>query len=115
MNVSVVFVNNSFMRKINRQFLGQDDSTDVIAFPLADRHSREAEIYVNLDRARTQAREFGASMREEVCRLIIHGVLHLKGYRDKSKREKEAMTLREERYLSFLKGERKQSYARKNR
>ncbi|HWP82656.1 MAG TPA: rRNA maturation RNase YbeY [Bacteroidota bacterium] len=106
LNISVVFVNHRFMRTMNKRFLGHDYSTDVIAFPLDDLFGDDAEIYVNLDRAKSQARQYGVSMREEVRRLLIHGVLHLAGYHDKTTKEQTMMTLREDALLSLLKGAR---------
>lgn len=91
---------------MNKRFLGHDYSTDVIAFPLDDLFGDDAEIYVNLDRAKSQARQYGVSMREEVRRLLIHGVLHLAGYHDKTTKEQTMMTLREDALLSLLKGAR---------
>jgi probable rRNA maturation factor len=100
--VSVIFTDSRFIHRINRQFLRHDRPTDVIAFPLRDGAGTEDEIYVNLDYARRQAREFGVSMMEETRRLIIHGCLHLLGYRDHRRAERRTMREREERYLEAL-------------
>lgn len=102
--VSVVFVGSRFIRRINRRFLQHDYVTDVIAFPLGERKGapREGEIYVNLDRAKSQAREYAVPFFEETRRLIIHGTLHLLGYADSSARKKAQMTRREDLLLDRL-------------
>ena len=101
-SISVVFVNNRFMRRINRRFLKHDESTDVIAFPLEDGIGMDGELYINLDRAKNQASGAGIPFREEVLRLLIHGTLHLLGYRDTTKPLKQKMTRKEDYFLARL-------------
>ncbi len=103
-HLSVVFTNNRHIRQVNRQFLGHDAVTDVITFPIAidEEHGREGEIYVNLDRARLQAAEFGIKFSQETSRLLIHGLLHLLDYDDRTSRQKGEMTKREDHYLKRL-------------
>lgn len=102
LKISVVFVDNRFIKRINLLFLGHNYVTDVIVFPLADGVGVDAEIHINLDRARSQAKECGVSFREEVRRLLIHGTLHLLGYKDITLRQKKTMKLREDHYLRLL-------------
>ncbi|MEX1139330.1 MAG: rRNA maturation RNase YbeY [Bacteroidota bacterium] len=101
-DVSVVFTNDRHMRKINRTFLGHNEVTDVIAFPLHDAMKVDAEVYVNLDRAACQARDEKVPFAEEVRRLLIHGTLHVLGYRDSTKTQRHRMRKREDRYLALL-------------
>jgi probable rRNA maturation factor len=102
--LSVVFVGSRTIRAINRRFLDHDYVTDVIAFPLGEEHEpgAQAEIYVNLDRAKSQAREYRVSFADETRRLLIHGTLHLMGYADETPRHKARMTRREDFHLSRL-------------
>ena len=102
--VSVVFVGSQFIRRINRRYLHHDYVTDVIAFPLGEGKETplEGEIYVNLDRARSQAREYRVPIAEETRRLLIHGALHLLGYTDSTSRTKARMTQREDLLLARL-------------
>lgn len=108
--ITVVFVNHHFIRRINRRFLKHNHATDVISFQLEDGLSNEGEIYVNLDRAKTQARDYDVSYGEEVNRLLIHGTLHLFGYEDSTRRKRERMRIREDYYLARLK-ERRRAHA----
>jgi probable rRNA maturation factor len=102
--VSVVFVGSRFIRRINRRYLQHDYVTDVIAFPLGEGKGTplEGEMYVNLDQARSQARDYRVPFAEEIRRLLIHGTLHLLGYTDSTSRKKEQMTQREDLLLTRL-------------
>jgi probable rRNA maturation factor len=100
--VAIVFTTSRYIHRVNRTYLRHDRPTDVIAFPLRDEAGTEDEIYVNLDYARAQAREYGVSFREETRRLIVHGCLHLLGYRDKNAADRRRMRAREDRYLDLL-------------
>lgn len=101
-HVSVVFTNDRFMRRINKTFLDHNGITDVIAFPLQDDLSVDAEVYVNLDQAARQARQERVTLTEEIRRLLIHGILHLLGYRDSTKARRLQMRKLEDRYLGIL-------------
>lgn len=103
LDVSVVFTNDRHMRRMNKTFLGHDFVTDVIAFPLQDAMDVDAEVYVNLDQAARQARQEEVTFGEEVRRLLIHGTLHLLGYRDSAKTERQRMRQLEDQYLGLLK------------
>lgn len=98
-DVSVVFIDSRHCRNLNRQYLHHDYSTDVISFPLPDVSRLEGEVYVNLDRARQQARSYRVSFSNEVARLVIHGALHLAGYEDEGRAARRKMRHRENRYL----------------
>ncbi len=102
-SLAIVFTYDRFIRKINFEFLKHDYSTDVIAFPLGEEGGVEGEIYVNLDAAKRQAREYDVTYTGEVRRLLIHGVLHLLGYSDTSERKKKMMRKREDMYLEKMK------------
>jgi probable rRNA maturation factor len=80
--VSVTFVSRRSMATLNKQHLGHPGATDVITFALGLDHSgtMRADIYICVDVAREQAHEHGAGVREEVQRLVVHGVLHACGY-----------------------------------
>ncbi len=100
--VGVVFVGNGASARMNRRFLGHAGGTDVISFPLGEGRRIEGEIYVNLDRARAQARQYGVRFSEEVSRLVVHGTLHLFGYDDRTPPLARSMKRREDRYVKIL-------------
>ncbi len=100
--ISIVAVGHSWMRKLNRQFLNRDKTTDVLAFPLGGDCELEGEIYINLDQANRQAKDYGVSLTNEVTRLVIHGLLHLIGYRDMKSSERRLMEARQEELVEYL-------------
>ena len=99
---NIIFVDDKDMENLNGKYLRRWYPTDVLSFPLdqEDDTVKEGEVYVNLDQARRQAHEYRAIMKNEVSRLVIHGLLHLLGYRDTTKREKRRMTQLEDSYLN---------------
>jgi probable rRNA maturation factor len=100
--VTVVVVDSRHSRSMNRKFLGHDYSTDVISFLLEARPRLEGEIYLNIDRARQQAREYGVSIPNEIARLTVHGTLHLLGYDDTTVMDAGRMLKRQEEYVHRL-------------
>jgi probable rRNA maturation factor len=101
-SVTVIFVDSRRIRRFNRRYLAHDFVTDVITFPLEESPDLEGEIYVNLGRARTQAKAYGLSVWNEIVRLVIHGTLHLVGYDDRSGRAAARMRRRQEMLVEQL-------------
>ncbi|MBM2844743.1 MAG: rRNA maturation factor [Bacteroidetes bacterium] len=99
--IRIVFVDSQYCRKINKKFLGHDEVTDVISFPLEAKPNLEGEVYVNIDSARRQARDFRVSIANEVARLVIHGVLHLVGYDDTTRGKAAVMKKREDAHVRY--------------
>jgi probable rRNA maturation factor len=77
--VSVRFCGDALCRRYNREFFDRDRPTDVIAWPSGE-EGYAGDILVNLAQARRQARRLRVPFKEEVRRLIVHGILHLRGY-----------------------------------
>jgi len=101
--LSVILVDNPRMQQLNRRFLRKNKPTDVLAFPLDDGVGDEwGEVYISEDQARLQAQMYGVSFREEVARLIIHGILHLMGYQDNDDPSRRRMMEKENTYLEQI-------------
>lgn len=100
-DVRIVLIDSKSCRALNRQYLAHDYSTDVISFPLERGPRLEGEVYVNLDRAKSQAREYAVAFANEVARLVIHGTLHLVGYDDRRRTDAERMRARENEHVQF--------------
>lgn len=102
-SINYIFCTDKALLGINRQYLKHDFYTDIVTFDLSETDSIQAEIYISVDRLRENARQLGVSFRSELHRVIFHGVLHLCGYKDKSKEEKAKMRRKEDFYLiSYL-------------
>ncbi len=89
--LNVIAVDDEYLRKLHREYLHDDTYTDVMTFALDETGEKEAEIYVSIDRAQIQAKQYGVEVAEEVARLIVHGLLHLKGYDDHTEKERARM------------------------
>jgi rRNA maturation RNase YbeY len=95
-----IFVADSRLLEINREFLHHDFYTDIITFPLSEsRQPIIGEIYISVDRVRENAREFGTTIKMELLRVIFHGALHLCGYKDKTPKDQAIMRKKEDIYL----------------
>ena len=76
-----------------------DGYTDVMAFNLGDKNKIEGEVYISVEDVLENSKLYSKTFNEEFLRIVIHGLLHLLGYDDKTKKEKDNMTLLEEKYL----------------
>jgi probable rRNA maturation factor len=94
--VSIAFISPAAIAKLNKAYLGHTGATDVISFSFGD--PLVGDIYINPDAARQNAREYGIGVREELTRLVIHGVLHVTG-RDHPKGTSSPMWKRQERLV----------------
>ena len=103
-DLSYVFGNDKLLNNLKKQFFQKDHFTDVIAFRLNDydEENVEGEVYISLPRAKANAKKFNQPYNKEIARLIIHGSLHLLGYRDSSKKDKTEMTKKEDIYLTKI-------------
>ncbi|MDR0306577.1 MAG: rRNA maturation RNase YbeY [Chitinispirillales bacterium] len=93
----LILCSDYFIRKLNRQYRGKDKPTDVLSFEFSDQDLL-GEIYISLQRAKTQARSYGLTYDEELKRLLVHGLLHLMGYDHIKSKDRAVMEEREERY-----------------
>ena len=98
--LSYIFCTDNYLLQLNRQYLNHDTYTDIITFDnsSADRMI-EGDIFISIDRIRENALNFGIAESDELHRVIIHGALHLLGYKDKTPADKKKMTFKEDFYL----------------
>jgi probable rRNA maturation factor len=100
--INIIFVNDRYIRKMNTTFLKHNWATDVISFPLSENQKIEGEVYINLEQAKRQAEEYKSTLKTEIQRLVIHGILHLIGYTDNNSRGKKRMSNIEDKYLNLF-------------
>jgi len=101
--VSIAVVDDPSIHELNRQYLNHDYPTDVLSFPLVEEGDHlEGQLIVSADTAATNATEYGWSAENELLLYVVHGTLHLVGYRDKSPADIEAMRAAEREYLRRL-------------
>jgi probable rRNA maturation factor len=106
-SVDVIFVDDDFMRKLNRKFTRRKKTTDVLSFGMNEGENMTVgypglgDIYISLDQAKRQAVDYGISIKEETSRLVVHGLLHLLGYDHNNKTQMKTMKEKEEAYLNW--------------
>ncbi len=99
-SLNLVFCADSYLLKINQEYLGHDFFTDIITFNLARKGKPiVGEIFISVDRVKENAKNLKIRVNQELVRVIIHGSLHLSGFKDKSKAEKAKMRSLEDLYL----------------
>jgi len=99
--INFIFCSDEYLLKINREHLKHDYYTDIITFDYSEKGSISGDIYISVDRIRDNAKTYHVTLKNEVQRVIIHGVLHLLGYLDKTPSQKKLMTHKEDFYLSL--------------
>lgn len=99
-SLNVVFCSDDFLLNINKSFLQHDYFTDIITFPLEETPKKTvAEIYISLDRVWENAQKQKVTFENELLRVLFHGVIHLTGFNDKTKAEKQLMSKEEDAWL----------------
>ena len=101
--ITILFCTDDYLLEINRQYLDHDYFTDIITFDYTDNQMVSGDLLISIDRVRENAKTYGCSLQEELRRVMIHGVLHLCGYKDKRSVDKKLMTSKEDHYLKKFK------------
>ena len=111
--LNIIIVDNEYIHKINRKYRGVDRETDVISFALEDDDTFVklpirvlGDIYISIDRVKSQALEYGHSETREISFLTVHGILHLLGYDHMNEEDEKIMFSKQDNILSDLKIER---------
>lgn len=100
--INFIFCSDNYLLEINQTYLKHDTFTDIITFDNSEiPGSISGDIYISIDRIIENASNFNTNQRDELHRVMIHGVLHLLGYNDKSKAKKVIMSGKEDFYLNM--------------
>ena len=102
-DINYVFSNDDFLLKLNKQFLKHNTYTDIITFDYTEGKKISGDVFISVDRVKDNAKKFKVKPQEELLRVMIHGVLHLCGYKDKSKTDKATMRKKENEALAYFK------------
>jgi probable rRNA maturation factor len=99
--LNFILCSDDYLLRINQDYLQHDDYTDVITFDNSEELKMiVGDIFISLDRIKENAVNFRSTTLDELCRVMIHGILHLLGYKDKTKAAKTLMTEKEDFYLA---------------
>lgn len=100
--INYIFCSDEYLHKINLEYLDHDTLTDIITFDNSEVDKLiEGDIFVSIDRVNDNAKDFNSTFEQEFRRVIVHGVLHLCGYFDKSVEDEKLMRMKEEYYLNL--------------
>lgn len=101
--LNFILCSDDYLLRINQQYLDHDTYTDVITFDNSEAlKTITGDVFISIDRIRENASLYKHRLQDELCRVMIHGTLHLLGYKDKSKADKTRMTQKENDYLAGL-------------
>ena len=108
--ISLAFVDDEEIRKINKEYRGKDKATDVLSFGLTDRdgfvmpgdRKVNGEILISIEAAKQQALKYKVTLEEELLRLYVHGLLHITGFDHEKENEREEMILNETKILNEI-------------
>jgi probable rRNA maturation factor len=101
-NISIILCSDGYLLEINRKFLKHGFYTDIVTFNYNSQNIISGDLFVSLDRVKDNAVIYCVDFRDELKRVIIHGILHLLGYNDKTPDEKITMREKEDFYLNKL-------------
>ena len=101
-DINYVFCDDNYLNTMNVEFLNHNTYTDIISFDYSQGKELHGEIYISIQRVVENAKEFHTTFENELHRVIVHGILHFMGYKDKTTEEKKAMRIKENNSLKKL-------------
>jgi len=106
-DINYIFCDDNFLVEINQQYLNHNTLTDIISFDYSVRNELHGDIFISVQRVRENAAEFDVAFEEELQRVMVHGVLHYCGYKDKSAKDQKEMRLKEDEKMKMFHVEQK--------
>jgi len=100
--INYIFCDDDYLLKLNLEFLNHDTLTDIISFDYTVGKEINGDVYISIERVRDNANDFNVEFIDELNRVMVHGVLHYCGYKDKSEDEEKTMRLKENYYISKI-------------
>lgn len=101
-NISIIFCSDNYILDINRKYLEHDYFTDIITFDYCEGDRLSGDLFISVDSVRENAVEYKTDFRDELNRVMVHGILHLIGYDDHTDEDIAVMRSKENYYLSLL-------------
>ncbi len=101
--ITYIFCSDKYILKINNEYLQHDYYTDIITFDYSEKDSIAGDLFISLDTVKSNAEQFEQPFDTELHRVIIHGILHLCGQKDKTEKDSEEMRRKENEALELLK------------
>ena len=106
-DINYIFCDDDFLIEINQQYLNHNTLTDIISFDYSVGNELHGDVFISVQRVRENAIEFDVAFEEELKRVMVHGVLHYCGYKDKSAKDEKEMRLKEDEKIKMFHVEQK--------
>ncbi|MDI1316876.1 rRNA maturation RNase YbeY [Flavobacterium sp.] len=100
--INYIFCDDDYLIELNQKYLDHDTLTDVISFDYSEGNELHGDIFISIERVRDNAADFKVAFDEELKRVLVHGVLHYCGYKDKSERDEILMRQKEEEKMKLF-------------
>ncbi|MGJ5643026.1 rRNA maturation RNase YbeY [Formosa sp. S-31] len=100
--INYIFCDDEYLHKLNVEFLDHDTLTDIISFDYSVGSELHGDIYISIERVQDNAKDYNTDFFTELNRVIIHGILHYCGYKDKTDEDAKTMRAKEDYYLSKI-------------
>lgn len=100
--INYIFCDDDYLLEINQQYLDHDTLTDIISFDYSIGNDLHGDIFISIDRVKENALDFNVSFEEELKRVMVHGVLHYCGYKDKSENDEKLMRQKEDEKIKMF-------------
>lgn len=94
--INYVFCDDEYLHKINVEYLDHDTLTDIISFDYSEGNLLQGDVFISIERVRENALDFSVNFEDELRRVLIHGILHYCGYKDKTQEEESMMRRKED-------------------
>ena len=98
-SLNIIFCSDEYLLRLNKEYLNHDYYTDIITFDYVENNIVSGDLYISIDRINENSQKLNINFKNELTRVIFHGILHLVGYNDKTESEKQEMRRMENMYL----------------
>ena len=101
-DINYIFCDDEYLLNLNEQYLDHDTLTDIISFDYSVGNELHGDIFISVERVRENAQDFSVTFEEELKRVLVHGVLHYCGYKDKSEEDEQVMRSKEDEKIKMF-------------
>lgn len=101
-DINYIFCDDEYLLNLNEQYLDHDTLTDIISFDYSVGNELHGDIFISIERVRENAQDFNVTFEEELKRVLVHGVLHYCGYKDKSEEDEQLMRNKEDEKIKMF-------------
>ena len=101
-DINYIFCNDEYLLNLNEQYLDHDTLTDIISFDYSVGNELHGDIFISIERVQENAQDFKVTFQEELKRVLVHGVLHYCGYKDKSQQDEQLMRNKEDEKIKMF-------------